>query len=99
VTKSRADYYLHRCYKLLADEDTTLKHRRFKGNLHGIAYSCIQSMCVDFRKEALSTIIHECLHLLYPTWTEKKIREHETGIVNHMTQLQWQNLCYRIGCM
>jgi len=99
MTKRQADYYLHRCYKLLADHNTILKHKKFKGNLHGIAYAFIQSMCIDMRKDCLSTIIHECLHILFPTWTEKKVREYESGIVNHMSQLQWQNLCYRIGSM
>ena len=98
MTKRQADYYLHRCYKLLADPDTVFRHRKFKGNLNGIAYAAIQGMIIDMRKEALTTVIHECLHLLYD-WPEKKIREHEAGIANHMTQLLWQNLCYRIGCM
>jgi hypothetical protein len=98
MTKRQADYYLHRCYKLLADEETTLKHRKFRGNLHGIAYGVIQAAIVDFRKDALSTVLHELLHLLYYDWSEKKIRDTEAGIVNHMTQRQWQTLCYRIGC-
>jgi len=99
MTKRQADYYLHRCYKLLADPETVFRHRKFKGNLHGIAYAAIQGMIIDMRKEALSTVIHECLHLLYYNWPEKKIRQYESGIVNHITQLQFQNLCYRIGCM
>jgi len=98
VTKRQADYYLHRIYKLLADPDTMFRHRKFKGNLHGIAYADIQGMIIDMRKEALTTILHEALHLLYD-WPEKKIREYEKGIADHMSQLQWQNLCYRIGCM
>ena len=99
MTKRKADYYLHRCYKLLADPETVLKHRRFKGNLHGIAYAAFQGMIVDFRKDALSTIIHECLHVMYPDWPEKKVLDHEAGIVNRMSQLQFQSLCYRIACM
>ena len=99
MTKKEADYYLHRCYKFLADSETVLRHRKFKGNLHGIAFAAIQSMTVDFRKDALSTIIHECLHCMYPNFSEKKTLEIEAGIVNHMSQLQFQNLCYRIGCM
>ena len=99
MTKRQADYYLHRCYKLLADHNTIFRHKKFKGNLHGIAYSFIQSMAVDMRKDCLSTIIHESLHILYGNWTEKKVREVEAGVVNHMSQLQFQNLCYRIGSM
>jgi hypothetical protein len=99
MTKTQADYYLHRCYRLLADPDTVLRHKRLKGNLHGLAFSVVQSMTVDFRKDALSTIIHECLHIIYPDWTEKCVIAAEKGIVDNMTQLQFQNLCYRIAHM
>jgi len=54
VTKRQADYYLHRCYKLLADDETVFRHRKFRGNLNGIAYAAIQGMIIDMRKEALS---------------------------------------------
>ena len=99
MTKRQANYYLHRCYRLLADPDTVLRHKRFKGNLQGIAFAAVQSMTVDFRKEALSTILHECLHILYGNWPEKKVLAVEKGIVDHMSQTQWQNLCFKIGCM
>jgi len=99
MTKKKADYYLHRCYKLLDDPETVLRHKKFKGNLHGIAFAVIQSMTVDFRKDALSTIIHECLHILYPCQPEKWVLKVEKGVVDNMTQLQFQNLCFKVGSM
>jgi len=99
MRKQQSNYYLRRCYRLLADPDTVLKHKKFKGCLHGIAFAAIQGMAVDFRKDALSTIIHECLHLLYPHLPEKSILQMETGIVDNISQLHFQNLCCQVRTM
>lgn len=97
MTKSEADYYLHRCYRLLADPELTLRHRKLRGSMQGLAYHAVNSITVDFRKEALSTILHECLHVLYPDLCETKIIALERGIINEMSDRQFRNLCLRIG--
>lgn len=99
MTKAKANYLLRRCYALLADPDTLLRHRKFRGQLHGISYATVQVMAIDFRKDALSTIIHESLHIIYPDWSETAILDAEKGIVDHMSQRQFNNLMSRIVMM
>lgn len=112
MTKKQADYYLHRCYRLLADPDATLRHRKFRaGTFQGIAHPKAKAMTVDFRQEALSTVIHECLHVIYGDNKRhpgsrmdankgdcsKWVQETEEAIVYRMTERQFQNLCFRIA--
>jgi hypothetical protein len=99
MEKAKANYLLRRCYRLLADPSTLLRHRKFRGQLHGISYATVQVMAVDFRKDALATIIHECLHIIYPNWSESAILDSEKGIVDSMTQQQFNNLMSRIAVM
>ena len=46
MTKQQANYYLYRCYRLLEDPETVLRHKKFRGNLHGIAFAAVNSMTV-----------------------------------------------------
>lgn len=37
---------------------------------------------LDYRKDLIPTIIHECLHFLYPDWTESQVSYSEKRIIN-----------------
>jgi hypothetical protein len=106
VTHTKASYYLRRIYKLLQDEDTILRLRKFRGNLEGVAISEAQYMAVDPRRSFGATVIHECLHILYPDKPmdygrdkdcSRWVRKTEEGICNALTNRQWANLYYRLG--
>lgn len=40
---------------------------------------------LDYRKDLVPTIIHECLHLMEPDWTEAQVCYVESRIVNTIT--------------
>ena len=97
MTKARADYYLRRCYRLLEDPDTIVHLRKLPQNIHGMAMGCADVMVVDPRRDVLSTIVHECFHIMFPAWSETKVLKHESGVVNKMTKRQWRNLIERVA--
>jgi hypothetical protein len=37
---------------------------------------------LDYRKDFIPTIIHECIHLMYPLWTESQVCYSEKRVVN-----------------
>lgn len=45
---------------------------------------------------SLSTI-HESLHLIYPNWTERKVKKTENQIVMKMSIKQFSNLLFRLA--
>ena len=43
------------------------------------------SIVLDYRKELIPTIIHECIHLLEPSWSESQVTYAEKRILNSIT--------------
>lgn len=41
---------------------------------------------LDYRKELVPTIIHECLHLMEPDWPEVQVMYTEKRIINAITE-------------
>jgi hypothetical protein len=41
---------------------------------------------IDYRKDIVPTIIHECVHLLEPDWSEAQVCYTEKRIVNEITE-------------
>ena len=41
---------------------------------------------LDYRKDLIPTLIHECLHLLEPNWSESQIAYAERRVVNTITE-------------
>lgn len=43
---------------------------------------------IDYRKEMVNTLIHECLHYIEPNWSEAQILYAEKRIVNLISKKQ-----------
>jgi hypothetical protein len=41
---------------------------------------------LDYRKDLVPTIIHECIHYLEPNWTEARVMYSESRVVNSITE-------------
>lgn len=54
---------------------------------------------VDYRREFISTLIHEVLHYFHPTWSETKVLREEKKIINALSVRQVRNVlkCYAKG--
>lgn len=44
------------------------------------------SIVLDYRKELIPTIIHECIHLIEPTWSETQVSYAEKRVINSITE-------------
>lgn len=51
----------------------------------GITVRKTDTVYVDYRHDVIATILHECLHVIYPAWTEKGVAQAEKLILRHMT--------------
>jgi hypothetical protein len=43
---------------------------------------------LDFRKDLVQSIIHECLHVIDPDWSETAVMKLERSIIKEITNLQ-----------
>jgi len=103
MEKKQADYFLRRVYKLLESDDGDLifrlkKIRDEKGaRVCGKCWTLLGVIHVDPRKELLPTTVHEALHMLYPEWSETKIKNAERGISHNMSERQYANLLVKLA--
>lgn len=42
---------------------------------------------IDYRKDLIRTAYHECVHYLYPDWTEKQVIYAESRLINNIPVL------------
>ncbi|MEA3249565.1 MAG: hypothetical protein U9Q03_04385 [Patescibacteria group bacterium] len=52
---------------------------------------------VDYRENILETIIHECLHVIYPDRSEKEILELERFVLHNISRIQAVRLMRHTG--
>jgi len=52
---------------------------------------------IDYRKNIIATLIHECLHHWYQNWSETKICAEENRIMNTLSPRQIKNIIKKIG--
>lgn len=97
MTKREADKLLHRCYRLLRNPEYSVSLRKISPGVSGIAVPWLNSIVVNPHKDALRTILHECIHLLSPDMSETNVLKAEAALAKHLSARQWKNLCYRVG--
>ena len=71
--------------------------RRFGMHTHNIVGCVLWDellIIADPRYDVIATIIHECLHVLYPDAKEKSIKKMERLCVRHLTRRQAETILY-----
>jgi len=74
-----------------------LLHNIRSAEEHGFCLTSTNSrdvilICIDPRKEFIPTLIHECLHGLYPKYKERRVGNLEKLIIRKMTPKHYINL-------
>ena len=103
MTPKEATYYLHRIYKLLKDDDVEQYLTLFRsfvdeyGDRRVICGEASEDeIAIDPRNIALKdAVIHEPLHVLFPTWSERKVVKMTDRIAGGLSLRQWHTLLGR----
>jgi hypothetical protein len=94
LTSKECEKLLQECIKLVKKADSKFFILRKLKGVMGLCYwDWIE---LDPRKDFLPTSIHECLHFLYPDWSETYIRYAESRIMN---QASFLKLMEFISCL
>ena len=51
----------------------------------------LDMVALDHRKSPIRTAYHECLHYLYPEWSETKVLRVESRMINNLSMLEITN--------
>lgn len=51
-----------------------------------------RTLYIDFRRDVISTLVHELLHARFPDWSESEVGRREKTVMNHLTPRQARKL-------
>ena len=52
----------------------------------------VDMICLDYRNEFISTMVHEVLHYIHPKWKEPRVLKQEKKLMNTFSVLQVQRI-------
>lgn len=70
---------------ITADTDF-FKLQKLKGVMGYCAWE--DGIMLDYRRELIPTLIHECIHYMYPDWSETQVLYAEKRIINTINLVQ-----------
>jgi hypothetical protein len=101
---------LSRIYALLNSNEWTIRYARLSddhrlwdkfgitANTVGYCDAAEQVLYIDLRQDVLATIVHECLHAIFPDKEEQEIIDLEDLVMRHMSPVQAKRLHIIAGC-
>ena len=51
-----------------------------------------KEISLDYRKDLISTLVHELLHAFHPDWAETTVLREESALINQLSSRQVKNL-------
>ncbi len=95
---------MSRIYKILNSGDWNIRYARISGNRElalrfGVGMNVVgcvdeesESIILDPRKDVLATLLHECLHIIYPDKRESEVARLERFMLTHLSSVQARRL-------
>jgi len=91
-TKAQTYQFTKKLYQLLKTQPDTVILKKLWGNCCGLYHPDTDTIDIDFRRGIIPTLVHEALHKFHPNWSETKVWEHESKIMNSLTPRQVKNI-------
>src|SRR3989339_1086887 len=95
MSNNKVRYYLYRIYALLKSGNidvTFQRSSRYQGQTDQIT-----TIYLSPNDRIFPTLIHECLHFIYPDWSETNVLVAERMIFAKLTEQQIRNLFQRMA--
>jgi len=96
-SKKEIYQFTNKLYKQIREHSKDIRFEKLYSNTVGSYDSKTKQIIVDYRRDILSTLIHEVLHHWHPDWCETKVLQHESLIINSLSQRQIKNIIRVIG--
>lgn len=91
LTKKQISFFHKRCLNLIRKkppEFLVFKKLRYFGWCYDSSFGVDEQLVIDHRKSPIRTVYHECLHYLYPDWSETKVLNVESKMINRLSMLE-----------
>jgi hypothetical protein len=87
LTKKKLSLYHTKCVNLIRRKPPDFLVFKKLG-IYGWCIYEDDLILVDHRKSPIRTAYHECLHYLYPEWSETKVLRVESRMINKLSMLE-----------
>jgi hypothetical protein len=81
-------------YKIVSlireSEPGFFKFKKLKGAMGYCEWE--DGIIIDYRRELMPTLIHECIHYIYPEWSESQVLYAEKRVINTISGAQVINI-------
>jgi len=96
---SRKDTYnvTRRLYRLIRSHADRIYYKKLHHNVYGFYEAETEEITIDYRRDIISTLIHEALHHWNKDKSETWVLRHESLIMNALSQKQIKNILKIIG--
>lgn len=97
--KQQVNRYVSHLYRFLEKDTVRIEFKKLKVN-RGYLMEFMSGRHVvqlDHRDQIVGTLIHEFLHYKHPDWSEEKVLNTESLILNALTPLQIKNIIKRFA--
>jgi hypothetical protein len=85
-TKKQINKIYDECVQLIKKQKPSFFVFRKMRGIAGLCYD--DKLEFDYRKDVIPTMFHECIHFIYPEWSETKVLLAEKRLINNLTGLQ-----------
>lgn len=97
MSKQQLYLFMRKAHKFLKEHPEDVILKKIKVQESGICFvgfydPAEEKMEVDYRRDFLSTFVHELLHHHYPSWPETRVYLTERAIMNQLSLRQIKNL-------
>ena len=83
LTKNDVKHVYRRCLYLAREKPPEFFNLRRLNGVHGLCNWT--DLAFDTRGEILATAYHECIHYIYPDWSETMVLYAESRVINNVT--------------
>lgn len=87
ITKKQLSFLHSKCLNLIKRKPPEFMVFKKLG-IYGWCLYDEDTLLVDHRKSPIRTAYHECLHYLYPEWSETKVMRIESRMINKLSMLE-----------
>ena len=99
LKKDKKDLYsfMRRLYYLLEHHSDRIDFKKLRGGTYALYEPDTGDIIIDYRKDIISSLVHESLHHFHPNWPETKVYKEESRIMNMLTVRQIKNIIKALG--
>jgi hypothetical protein len=95
--RSKTYVFTRKLYRFMRRHPDKIFFEKLPRDIYGYYEPDTHDIILDYRRDLVSTLIHEFLHHLYHNWCETKVERMEKKMINTMSRAQVRHIIKVLG--